>query len=142
MALAVAGTQPLAAQAPGDSVRLLLREGPTVTGLLVSRSAAEWRLARAATDDLVVPDADVLRRERQVLRDRAKLRSQSMWIGMLVGTAAMIAVYQVEIGSQSNDPGLAGLLVFPLAAAGAAGGAVVGYAVGSSRPERAWREIP
>jgi hypothetical protein len=111
-------------------------------GILMQRTPSEWRLAVPQSADRVVLDADLFRREVQITRDRRKLRSQSMLLGMLIGSAAMIAAYNVSIAGEAGDPGLAGLLVIPLTVAGAAGGGAVGYVVGSSRPERTWREIP
>lgn len=141
VALLAAG-RPLAAQAPGDSVRLVLRDGPVVRGILMARTAEAWRLAVPQSDDQVIADADLRRRERQIVRSRSALRSQSMLIGMLTGGALMFATYQATIGAEPGDPGLGGLVVLPMVAVGVGGGGVAGLVVGSFRSERVWREIP
>lgn len=132
---------PAAAQAPGDSVRLTLISSETVTGGFLERSAERWRLSSATGDARLVPVTDVRRAERQVLRTRSQLRSKGMFTGMLVGAVAGVVLYSTEIGSQSSDPGLAGMLVIPLTAAGAVYGAGIGWVVGSMRPLVVWRAV-
>lgn len=129
----------LAAQAPGDSVRLTLVSGERVTGGFVDRSASNWRLDVAPTDPRLVPVMDVQRAERRVVRERSRLKSQSMWWGMLTGVGAMYVVYATEIRSETG--GLENLLILPLGAAGAVGGGAIGYVVGASRPLVVWREV-
>lgn len=132
---------PAAAQAPGDSVRLTLISSETVTGGFLERSAESWRLSSATGDARLVPVTEVRRAERQVLRTRSQLRSKGMFTGMLVGAVAGVVLYSTEIGSQSSDPGLAGMLVIPLTAAGAVYGAGIGWVVGSMRPLVVWRAV-
>lgn len=129
------------AQAPGDSVRLTLSPSGTVTGGFLERTDARWRLSAPSGDTIVVPTAEVRRAERQVLRSRSQLRSRGMFTGMLVGAVAGAVLYSTEIGSQSSDPGLAGMLVVPLTAAGAVYGAGFGWVVGSMRPLVVWRDV-
>jgi hypothetical protein len=142
LALLVVVAPALRAQTLGDSVRLTLIAGPVVTGTLVERTREAWRLSQAAADAQVIPASDVLRGEMRVVRTRRALRSQSMWYGLIIGAVAGYAVYKVEVGSQSNDPGLAGLLVIPLVGSGAVVGGVAGYIVGSARQEIVWRQVP
>lgn len=138
LALLVSFTPPLRAQSPGDSVRLTLVTGPVVSGQLLERTREAWRLSQTE----LIPTSDVRRGEMRVVRTRRQLRSQSMWYGLILGAVAGYAVYKVEIDSQSNDPGLAGLLVIPLVGSGAVTGGLVGYIVGSARHEVVWRQVP
>lgn len=137
-------TAPLAsadAQAPGDSVRLFLVPEEVVVGGLLERTPEAWRVALPDRDPRLVPNASVRRAEVRVVRTRRELRSKSMFRGMLIGTAAMVAVYVTEIGNEPGDPGLAGMLIVPLAASGALYGAGVGWVVGSFLPEVKWQTV-
>ncbi len=129
----------LPAQAPGDSVRLTLHAGDVVVGSFLERDTELWRLAFPQADPRLIPRRDVRRAERQIIRTRSQLRSQSMAIGMLLGCGAMYAVYATEI--KSDEDSLGNLLILPLGAVGVLGGGVFGYAVGSTRPEVVWREL-
>lgn len=142
LGLLLVAAPPLSAQAPGDSVRLTLVAGPVVAGPLLERTRDAWRLSRSASDAQLIAASDVRRGEMRVVRTRRKLRSRSMWYGLIIGSAVGYAVYHTEIASQSNDPGLAGLLVIPLVGSGAVAGGITGYIVGSVRQEVVWRQVP
>lgn len=130
------------AQAVGDSLQLTLMSRERIVGDFLGRSAEGWRLGGGGGDARLVPADDVWRAELRVIRTRRELRSRSMFVGMLLGTAAGVAVYASSIGSISGDPGLGGMLIFPMAAGGAIYGAGIGWIVGSARPLETWREIP
>lgn len=132
---------PAAAQAPGDSVRLYLVPEEVVVGGLIERTTDAWRIALQDRDPRLVPSGSVRRAEVRVVRTRRALRSTSMFRGMLIGAAAGVAVYATEIGSQPGDPGLGGMLIFPLAAGGAVYGAGIGWVVGSMLPEVKWQMV-
>ena len=138
------GAAPLAsaaAQAPGDSVRLFLLPEEVVVGGFIERTPEAWRLALQDRDPRLVPNASVRRAEVRVVRTRRELRSKSMFRGMLIGAAAGVAVYVTEIGNEPGDPGLGGMLIFPLAAGGAVYGAGIGWVVGSMLPEVKWQTV-
>lgn len=132
---------PLAAQAPGDSVRLYLVPEELVVGGFVARTADAWQLSVRDRDPRLIPAASVRRAERRVVRTRRELRSKSIFRGMLIGAAAGLVLYSTEIGSQSSDPGLGGLLIIPLTAAGAIYGGGIGWVVGSMLPEVKWQAV-
>lgn len=127
------------AQAPGDSVRLTLRDGSRVEGTLLERSGEVWRLTVPPSDARLVPVPQVQRADRRIVRTRSQLRSQSMALGMLVGFGAMYAVYATEI--KSSDGSLGNLLIIPLGVAGAGAGAIIGIGIGSTRPVVVWRRV-
>lgn len=139
--LCAAPVAPAVAQAPGDSVRLFLVPEEVVVGGLIERTPDAWRIALQDRDPRLVPSASVRRAELRVVRTRRELRSKGMFRGMLIGAAAGLALYATEIGSQPGEPGLGGLLIFPLAAGGAAYGGGIGWVVGSMLPEVKWQTV-
>lgn len=112
-----------------------------VVGGLIERTPEAWRLALQDRDPRLVPTASVRRAEVRVVRTRRALRSKSMFRGMLIGTAAMVAVYVTEIGNEPGDAGLGGLLLVPMAVGGAVYGAGIGWVVGSFLPEVKWQTV-
>jgi hypothetical protein len=135
-------TSPLAAQVPGDSVKLFLVPPDVVVGSFIERTPDAWRVALQDRDTRLVPTTSVRRAEVQVVRTRHALRRTSMIRGLLTGAAAGFILYTVEIGRQPGEPGLAGLLLLPITAAGATYGAGIGWIVGSVLPEVQWQSVP